>query len=133
MIKLEIFSFSFREFLIFKSIAFDPPIQRVQNKIAIQRALDEYLQWGGYYSVIANDDAMVKKEYLERNEIDFVTRDALYQVTVTLNDPEIRKRGLRPLIDSKTDKQKVVIVQEATSDHIIEGIEIVSLADWLLS
>ncbi len=75
VLKLEIHSFNFREFLRFKKLDFSTKIQRVANKIEISRAMDEYLKWGGYYSVIANSDEMLKKEYLMSVAEDIILKD----------------------------------------------------------
>ncbi len=45
VVKLKIFSFSFREFLTFKNINYNSPLEIAKNKIAILRALDKYLKW----------------------------------------------------------------------------------------
>lgn len=73
--RLEIHSFHFREFLHFKKIDFSTKIQRTVNKIEISRAMDEYLKWGGYYSVMSNNDEMLKKEYLKSVAEDIILKD----------------------------------------------------------
>lgn len=75
VLRLEIHSFNFREFLHFKNIDFSTKIQRAANKIEISRAMDEYLKWGGYYSVISNNDEMLKKEYLMSVAEDIILKD----------------------------------------------------------
>lgn len=75
VLRLEIHSFNFREFLHFKNIDFSTKIQRTANKIEISRAMDEYLKWGGYYSVISNNDEMLKKEYLMSVAEDIILKD----------------------------------------------------------
>jgi hypothetical protein len=61
-IHLETFSFS--EYLKFKDIAYASEIDRASNRIAITRARDEYLQWGGFYEVFTVNDPIIKKEIL---------------------------------------------------------------------
>ncbi|MDD3854742.1 ATP-binding protein [Sulfurimonas sp.] len=75
VLRLEIHSFNFREFLYFKKIDFSTKIQRTVNKIEISRAMDEHLKWGGYYSVISNNDEMLKKEYLMSVAEDIILKD----------------------------------------------------------
>jgi predicted AAA+ superfamily ATPase len=75
VLRLEIHSFNFREFLHFKKIDFSTKIQRTANKIEISRAMDEYLKWGGYYSVMSNNDEMLKKEYLMNVAEDIILKD----------------------------------------------------------
>lgn len=75
VLRLEIYSFNFREFLQFKKLDFSTKIQRTANKIEISRAMDEYLKWGGYYSVISNNDEMLKKEYLMNVAEDIILKD----------------------------------------------------------
>ena len=61
-IHLETFSFS--EYLKFKDIAFATEIDKASNRIAVARARDEYLQWGGFYEVFTVDDPIIKKDIL---------------------------------------------------------------------
>ncbi|MFP4485684.1 MAG: ATP-binding protein [Campylobacterales bacterium] len=75
VLRLQLDSFSFQEFLEFKNIPYKTALERTQYKIDIQRYLDEYLQWGGYYSVISNDDEMIKKEYLRQIAEDIILKD----------------------------------------------------------
>ena len=71
-IHLETFSFS--EYLTFKDIAYKTEIDRASNRIAIARARDEYLQWGGFYEVFTVDDPTIKKDILTS-----YARNILYQ------------------------------------------------------
>nr|CAA6821133.1 MAG: ATPase [uncultured Thiotrichaceae bacterium] len=57
-------TFSFTEFLTFKGISYATEIDRVSNRIAIKRAQDEYLQWGGFYEVFTVADPVIKKDIL---------------------------------------------------------------------
>ncbi len=57
-------TFSFGEFLDFKGIEYKSELDRVTNKIAIARAKDEYLLWGGFYEVFSIDSESAKKELL---------------------------------------------------------------------
>jgi len=73
--KLIVHSFSFTEFLTYKKIPYQTRLEQVSNKIAISRAKDEYLKWGGYYSVISTQDEMIKKEYLKNIAEDIILKD----------------------------------------------------------
>jgi uncharacterized protein len=57
-------TFSFTEYLDFKQIAYNNEIERITNKIAIKRAMDEYINWGGFYEVFSIENENLKKEIL---------------------------------------------------------------------
>lgn len=57
-------TFSFNEFLDFKQIKYSNEIEKISNKIAIKRAVEEYLNWGGFYEVFSIDNENLKKEIL---------------------------------------------------------------------
>ena len=73
--KIQVHSFSFLEFLDYKKISYQTSIEQVSNKIEISRAKDEYLKWGGYYSVISINDESIKKEYLKNIAQDTIYKD----------------------------------------------------------
>ena len=75
VLKLQIYSFSFSEFLTYKNIPHKTLLEQTANKIAISRAKDEYLKWGGYYSVISTENGMIKKEYLKNIAEDIILKD----------------------------------------------------------
>lgn len=75
VLKLPVYSFSFSEFLSFKNIAHSTRLEQVANKIAISRAKDEYLKWGGYYDVISNSDEILKKDTLKNIAEDIILKD----------------------------------------------------------
>ncbi len=75
VIKLRIFPFSFKEVLRYKNINISSKLSIVQNKIEIKRAFDEYLKWGGYFSVISNKNEEVKKEILKNIAEDIILKD----------------------------------------------------------
>jgi len=57
-------TFSFKEFLDYKQIAHSNEIERVSNRIDIERAKEEYLTWGGFYEVFDEPKGYIKKELL---------------------------------------------------------------------
>lgn len=57
-------TFSFKEFLMYKRIDFSNTIKITENRIAIHRAMDEYMEWGGFFEVFKEDDHIIKKEIL---------------------------------------------------------------------
>lgn len=57
-------TFSFKEFLDYKQIDYSSKLQRINNKIQISRAKDEYLKWGGFYEVFEIKDEFAKKSLL---------------------------------------------------------------------
>ena len=75
VLKLRLNGFSFRELLSYKKIDISTKINIVQNKIAILKAYEEYLKWGGYFSVISNSDELVKKEILKNIAEDIILKD----------------------------------------------------------
>ena len=75
VLKLQVYSFSFTEFLNYKGIAYQTAIEKTANKIEIARAKDEYLKWGGYYNVISINDDMIKKETLKNIAEDIILKD----------------------------------------------------------
>jgi len=82
VLKLSLTSFSFREFLTYKEIDFSNRLAITSNKIAIKRAVDEYLRWGGYYSVFSNDDESLKKELLKNIAEDIILKDIVPRFSV---------------------------------------------------
>lgn len=82
VLKLSLASFNFREFLAYKEIDFSNRIAITSNKIAIKRAVDEYLRWGGYYSVFSNDDETLKKELLKNIAEDIILKDIVPRFSV---------------------------------------------------
>jgi hypothetical protein len=57
-------TFSFQEYLTYLEVDFSNKIKRLSNRIAIARAKEEYLKWGGFYEVISTEDELVKKDIL---------------------------------------------------------------------
>ncbi|CAA6817440.1 MAG: ATPase [uncultured Sulfurovum sp.] len=57
-------TFSFKEFLDYKQITYSNEIERISNRIAIARAKEEYLKWGGFYEVFDEEQEYIKKEIL---------------------------------------------------------------------
>ena len=89
VIKLLLYPFNFLEFLDYKNIDYSTKLSQVANKIEIQRAKDEYLKWGGYFSVISNSDELVKKEYLKNIAEDIVLKDIVLRYRIK-NSSEIK-------------------------------------------
>jgi len=57
-------TFSFREFLDYKGIGYRDELSRTANKIAIDRAKEAYITWGGFFEVFEQDDASIKRDIL---------------------------------------------------------------------
>jgi hypothetical protein len=68
-------TFSFKEFLDYKGIEYHDELSQLSNKIAIARAKEEYLQWGGFFEVFEIDDEMAKKEILINYAKNILYRD----------------------------------------------------------
>ena len=89
VLKLEIYSFSFREFLTYKEIPYATQLEKISNKIEIKRAIDEYLKWGGYFSVISASSDIVKKEHLKNIAEDIILKDIVPRYKIK-NSQEIK-------------------------------------------
>jgi len=82
VIKLKLSSFNFREFLSYKEIEHSSALEMAQNRIAIKQALDEYLKWGGYYSVFSNQSETVKLGLLKNIAEDIILKDIVPRYSI---------------------------------------------------
>jgi len=82
VLKLELSSFNFREFLRYKKIEYNSALVIAQNRIEIKRAVDEYLKWGGYYSVFSNDNEQVKRSLLKNIAEDIILKDIVPRYSI---------------------------------------------------
>ena len=82
VLKLELSSFNFREFLNYKEITHSSALDMAQNKIEIKQALDEYLKWGGYYSVFSNQSEAVKVGLLKNIAEDIILKDIVPRYSI---------------------------------------------------
>ena len=82
VLKLELSSFNFREFLRYKEIEHSSALTIAQNRIEIQRAVDEYLKWGGYYSVFSNQDEQLKRDILKNIAEDIILKDIVPRYSI---------------------------------------------------
>ncbi len=82
VLKLTLNSFSFSEFLTYRAIPHTTRLERARHRIDIKRALDEYLKWGGYYSVFSNDAPHTKKEYLKNIAEDIILKDIVPRYSI---------------------------------------------------
>ncbi|NOZ90306.1 MAG: ATP-binding protein [Epsilonproteobacteria bacterium] len=89
VIKLQIYPFNFLEYLDYKNILYNTKLEQLTNKIDIEIAKDEYLKWGGYFSVISNSDEMIKKEYLKNIAEDIILKDIVPRYRIK-NSSEIK-------------------------------------------
>lgn len=89
VLKLTLSTFSFKEFLEYKKIDISSNIQITKNRIDIKRAFDEYLRWGGYFSVISNDNEELKKEILKNIAEDIILKDIVPRYSIK-NSSQIR-------------------------------------------
>jgi predicted AAA+ superfamily ATPase len=128
VLKLELSSFSFKEFLIYKNIAHSTPLEITQNKIEIQKSLDEYLKWGGYYSVFSNHNKQVKLGILKNIAEDIILKDIVprysiknseairdlffYVVSNATTQLNYSKLGNKIGIDGKTIKEYIGYFQD---------------------
>lgn len=89
VLKLRLHSFSFTEFLRFKAIDFSTKIAIAQNRLRIEKAQEEYMRWGGYYSVIASNSDEIKMELLSNIAEDIILKDIVPRHKIK-NSSEIR-------------------------------------------
>ncbi len=89
VIKLRIFPFSFKEVLQYKNINISSRLNIIKNKIEIKRVFDEYLKWGGYFSVISNNNEEVKKELLKNIAEDIILKDIVPRYNIK-NSQQLR-------------------------------------------
>lgn len=89
VIKLEIYSFNFREFLGYKGVDISSKLMRTKNRIEIKRYVDEYMKWGGYFSVMETDDESIKKVLLQNIVEDIIFKDIVPRHNIK-NAQEIR-------------------------------------------
>lgn len=68
-------TFSFSEFLHYKNIAHSTELERINNRIAIAIAKEEYLQWGGFYEVMEIENPVIKKDVLNSYAKNIIYRD----------------------------------------------------------
>ena len=89
VLKLRLYSFNFKEFLHYKKIDISSKLLIVKNKIDIKRAFDEYMKWGGYFSVISNENEEIKKEILKNIAEDIILKDIVPRYNIK-NSSQIR-------------------------------------------
>ena len=89
VVKMQLHSFSFTEFLTYKKVDFSNNLAKAKNKIAIQKAKEEYVKWGGYFSVISTPDEGIKKELLSNIAEDIILKDIVPRYKIK-NASEIR-------------------------------------------
>lgn len=82
VLKLELSSFNFREFLNYKSISHGSKLEIVSNRIGIEKAVDEYLKWGGYYSVFSTSNEQVKRSLLKNIAEDIILKDIVPRYSI---------------------------------------------------
>jgi len=90
VLKLQIFSFSFREFLKYNNIDFSSPLLLAKNRLQISKLKDEYIKWGGYFSVISNSNEMLKREILKNIAEDIILKDIVPRYSIK-NSQAIRE------------------------------------------
>lgn len=89
VLKLRLYSFNFKEFLHYKKIDISSKLLIVKNKIDIKRAFDEYMKWGGYFSVISNENEEIKKEIIKNIAEDIILKDIVPRYNIK-NSSQIR-------------------------------------------
>lgn len=73
-------TFSFTEFLNYKGIHYATKLERLENRIEIARAKDEYLQWGGFYEVFNVDGFRnTETEQIKKDILVSYAKNIIYQ------------------------------------------------------
>ncbi len=128
VLKLELHSFNFREFLTYKNIDYASSLEIAKNRIEIKRALDEYLKWGGYYSVFSNANEALKLGLLKNIAEDIILKDIVprysirnseairdlffYVVSNATSQLNYAKLGKKIGIDAKMIKEYIAYFQD---------------------
>jgi predicted AAA+ superfamily ATPase len=79
-------TFSFTEFLHYKNIDFSSEIAKINNKIPIAIAKEEYLLWGGFYEVFATSDENIKKDILLSYAKNIIYQDIIPRYSIRNNE-----------------------------------------------
>ncbi|WP_027388907.1 ATP-binding protein [Chrysiogenes arsenatis] len=82
VLKLYLSPFNFREYLTWKQVAHRTKLEQVRNKIAIKRAVDEYLRWGGYHSVFTASEVVIKRELIKNIAEDIIFKDIVPRLSI---------------------------------------------------
>ena len=81
-VDVEVFPLSFTEFLEFKGIPAGTPTEMAKNRLKIQRALEEYVRWGGFPEVVLSESEARKRELLLRYFEDILAKDVVRRFRV---------------------------------------------------
>jgi len=76
-VNIHLSTFSFKEFLDYKGIDCEDELSQITHKIAIARAKEEYMTWGGFYEVFTVEDPLTKKELLVGYAKNIIYRDII--------------------------------------------------------
>ena len=123
VLKLSVHSFSFTEFLNYKEIPHSTLLEQVANKIAISRAKDEYLKWGGYYDVISTDDEAIKKDTLKNIAEDIILKDIVPRYKIK-NSSQIKDlfyyvvSNASTVVNYSTLSKKIAIDAKSIKEYI---------------
>lgn len=82
-IHLELFPFSFMEFLSAKRIEATSKIERASNERKIKKAYQEYAQWGGFPEIILTEQEEQKREIIVNYYNNIIYRDIIPRFKIT--------------------------------------------------
>ena len=116
-INYELHPLSFREFLSFKNITYDPYIPEIVARV--NHELEHYIEWGGFPEVVNMDDSVVRNKILQEYYHVMLFRDMVehYQI----HNTTALKFFLKRLFSSAT---KEISVNRIYNDLKSAGIRI---------
>lgn len=82
-VNIEVFPLSFKEFLDFRNLKPKNRVEFVKNRVKIRKALDEYLEWGGFPEVVLSQAVQRKRELLLRYFDDIIVKDIVKRFGIT--------------------------------------------------
>ena len=124
-------TFSFSEFLDFKEINHSNEIEKINNKIAIKRAVEEYMNWGGFYEVFSIENKNLKKEILLSYAKNIIYQDIIPRYNI--RNSEVVERLFFYLLSNSctilnyTTLAKIFEISDKTIKEYINYFEVVFL------
>ncbi len=75
-VNFEIYPLSFKEFLTFKGVPFEPAPRYTEKKVAeLQLLFTEFILHGGYPKIVLTDDVIIKERYLQQIIDTYIRKD----------------------------------------------------------
>ncbi|ADB86867.1 ATP-binding protein [Saccharolobus islandicus] len=90
---LEVFPFSFKEFLRFKNIKFSTELDIIAKENEIKTLFSDYLKYGGFPLVVSNDNERDKEKILLQLYEDIMLKDVISECNIR-NEEEAKNLAL---------------------------------------